>query len=480
MSEAADRTKLEESISRAQGTIYRYFSDVQSPAQSGTKTADSLDNKTDTKSLLGTLIRVSTKMEQKLENIASILMKQYTLEDSASRNKRESQLERDMKVTRVDPSSDSSSNKEKDGGSSFGGLAANLTAAVAAAITAGFALWMGADNEQVKNAKRAMKDFGQISQGDFSSVAGTSDPKSEVAKKATADSKTGQRELLNSLEGLANKGLGALNAIAPDIVPERLRSANPVKLQEKYANIAAKDPEFAAEMDRVAKKYNVNRNDLYGVMDHESAGTFSPGVKNKTSGATGLIQFMPNTAKELGTTTSELAKMTRAEQMKYVDKYFKGHGLGKVNSPTLDDLYMTVFTPAAVGKSADTILYDKNSKKRNAKGLNAYDQNSGMDTRTGNNDGLIQVREVTQAVRSTMNRAGQFVEGTDTAQLSTVVTPPKIVTPPSNVASQTDGGIMVVGGGSSAQPATVSQFLSIPDPGSGSSDDYRTHFTIRP
>ena len=55
---------------------------------------------------------------------------------------------------------------------------------------------------------------------------------------------------------------------------------------------------------------------MYAVMSFETGGSFSPGQKNQAgSGATGLIQFMPNTAKGLGTTTEELSKMNRAQQI---------------------------------------------------------------------------------------------------------------------------------------------------------------------
>ena len=47
---------------------------------------------------------------------------------------------------------------------------------------------------------------------------------------------------------------------------------------------------------------------LMSCMAFESGETFSPSVRNAAgSGATGLIQFMPSTAKDLGTSTTELA-----------------------------------------------------------------------------------------------------------------------------------------------------------------------------
>src|SRR5215203_1006885 len=65
---------------------------------------------------------------------------------------------------------------------------------------------------------------------------------------------------------------------------------------------------------------------LMACMAWESGRSFDPGKKNLAgSGATGLIQFMPSTAKALGTTVAKLAAMSPVEQLNYVWKYFKGY-----------------------------------------------------------------------------------------------------------------------------------------------------------
>lgn len=86
---------------------------------------------------------------------------------------------------------------------------------------------------------------------------------------------------------------------------------------------------------------------LANLINFESAGQFSSSVQNPTSGATGLIQFMPATAEGMGTTTSALASLTAVAQMEWVEEYlnmWKSRGFG---NPT--DLYMAVFYPAAMG-----------------------------------------------------------------------------------------------------------------------------------
>ncbi len=69
--------------------------------------------------------------------------------------------------------------------------------------------------------------------------------------------------------------------------------------------------------------------------------------------ATGLIQFMPDTAIRLGTTNKALYSMNAIDQLHYVYKYFKPW-TGKMKS--YFDLYLVTFFPAAIGKPDDYVL----------------------------------------------------------------------------------------------------------------------------
>lgn len=103
----------------------------------------------------------------------------------------------------------------------------------------------------------------------------------------------------------------------------------------------------------------------------ESGETFSPSIKNGAgSGATGLIQFMPKTAEELGTSAEALAKMTAEDQLNYVYKYFRPY---KSRLATLSDLYMAILWPAAIGKPEDFTLWSQASRPT------TYRQNAGLD-----------------------------------------------------------------------------------------------------
>lgn len=118
--------------------------------------------------------------------------------------------------------------------------------------------------------------------------------------------------------------------------------------------------ENVKKLGLVASKYGFPPQWLANLINFESAGTFNPAVKNPSTGATGLIQFMPSFFD-----TNKLRKMSVSEQIDEVDKYLYNFfyrtktGLRvfdrtkkKVKSNfTQTDLFMIIFYPASVGKS---------------------------------------------------------------------------------------------------------------------------------
>lgn len=130
------------------------------------------------------------------------------------------------------------------------------------------------------------------------------------------------------------------------------------------------EPGFLAKVEETANYFGFNPDYLLAVMHFETGGTFSPSQENIAgSGAVGLIQFMPDTAKELGTTAEELSKMSQVEQMDYVKKHFEKNGGKKAR--TLADVYMAVLYPKAVGEKETYVLFTSPST--------AYTQNKGLD-----------------------------------------------------------------------------------------------------
>lgn len=87
------------------------------------------------------------------------------------------------------------------------------------------------------------------------------------------------------------------------------------------------DDSKANSILRVANNLGINPNDLAHIISFETGGSFDPKARNPKSSATGLIQFMAQTAKGLGTSTQALYNMSFDEQMNYVEKYLRQRGI---------------------------------------------------------------------------------------------------------------------------------------------------------
>lgn len=126
---------------------------------------------------------------------------------------------------------------------------------------------------------------------------------------------------------------------------------------------------------------------LMSCIAFETGGTFSPSIKNAAgSGAIGLIQFMPKTAKALGTTSEKLEKMSAIEQLDYVKKYLNSY---RSRLKKLEDVYMAILYPAAIGKPLTRTLFEDGNK--------TYTQNKGFDA---NKDKKISLKEISSKVRA--------------------------------------------------------------------------------
>lgn len=137
-------------------------------------------------------------------------------------------------------------------------------------------------------------------------------------------------------------------------------------------------PVFKARILWTADALGCDPNDLMACIAWESGETFSADIKNAAgSGATGLIQFMPSTARALGTTTAKLAQMTPEDQIRYVYEYFRPYA-GRLHN--LGDVYMAILWPKGVGKPDHYVLFSR------SKTPTTFRQNAGLD---GNHDGAV-------------------------------------------------------------------------------------------
>lgn len=135
------------------------------------------------------------------------------------------------------------------------------------------------------------------------------------------------------------------------------------------------DSEFQARLSQLLEKYpGLDKTQLYKIIDGESG--FNPRARNASSLATGLFQFIPSTAAELGYSVDQIRGMSPAEQLDVYDAYLErwdyvGGDLGIIQA-----------APGLYGKPLDTEVYRR--------GTRAWDLNPGW----RGPDGRITIRSI--------------------------------------------------------------------------------------
>lgn len=139
---------------------------------------------------------------------------------------------------------------------------------------------------------------------------------------------------------------------------------------------------FENKVRKIAHELEVPPEWIMAVIYSESR--FDASAMNlKGSGAVGLIQFMPATAHELKTSTSDLSKYSAIEQLDYVKLYLEKIKLKYGNFESLTELYLAILFPKALEGDNCFMLYGKPSI--------SYKQNSGLDE---NKDGIVTVSDI--------------------------------------------------------------------------------------
>ena len=158
-------------------------------------------------------------------------------------------------------------------------------------------------------------------------------------------------------------------------------------LEEASIHISNTDA-FEKKVRQVSARLGIPPEWLMSVMYSESK--FDPSALNhKGSGATGLIQFMVPTVKDLnarmGTELymSDIRNMPAVAQLDLVYEYLRNvqEKYGGYNS--LTELYLAILYPKAVGQDYCYTLYGRPSKR--------YSQNSGLDE---NRDGRVTISDI--------------------------------------------------------------------------------------
>lgn len=152
--------------------------------------------------------------------------------------------------------------------------------------------------------------------------------------------------------------------------------------------LRAAGPAFHREFAAVCDRLQIDADAIAALISHESA--FNGQAFNKLGGASGIMQWMPATAKWLGTTTEAIRAMSALEQLKLVEKTFKGWA-GKLSAR---DVPMVGFGASFIGKPDSHVAY--------AKGQKGYDWNTGLDI---NRDGKLTLGEVRDHVLAVLGPA---------------------------------------------------------------------------
>lgn len=153
-------------------------------------------------------------------------------------------------------------------------------------------------------------------------------------------------------------------------------------LSDKAALYVQDIPTFEAKVKEVSLKLEIPPEWLMSVMYSESR--FDAAAVNfKGSGAVGLIQFMPATSVELGTSAAHIQRLTHVGQLEYVFQYLNNIKTKYGKFDSLTKLYLAILYPKAIKEDACFVLYAKPSIM--------YKQNSGLDE---NKDGVVTVTDI--------------------------------------------------------------------------------------
>jgi Transglycosylase SLT domain len=149
--------------------------------------------------------------------------------------------------------------------------------------------------------------------------------------------------------------------------------AKHVRSRQNLIKILRDQPNFWTELQAIAKRLDTEPAWLLNVMACESL--FNPKARNGLPGQTaaGLLQFIESTARDMGTTTQAIRRMSPVEQLRLVEKYLTPFR-GRLNS--LADVYLAVFRGFIIeGGDARVVAPLDNSNKE----LRIYSLNRWLD-----------------------------------------------------------------------------------------------------
>ncbi len=144
--------------------------------------------------------------------------------------------------------------------------------------------------------------------------------------------------------------------------------------------------EFVDKLWVMCRDNKWNADAIVSVMQHESG--LNPAAKNPAKGqsASGLLQIIESTAKELGTSTADILNMSAVQQLEVVEKYYKLY-FSRLSVPKTRVGYYTLNWGIGIVDKLDYVLASKSDPKTSK----LYDLNSALDS---NHDGRITVGDL--------------------------------------------------------------------------------------
>lgn len=134
-----------------------------------------------------------------------------------------------------------------------------------------------------------------------------------------------------------------------------------LRSRQNLIRILRDHPSFWIELQAIARRLKTEPAWLLNVMASESL--FDHTASNSLLGqtATGLLQFIESTAKNMGTTTEAISRMSPVEQLLLVERYLIPFR-GRLNS--LADVYLAVFRGFIVKGGDATVIAPIDSSNR--------------------------------------------------------------------------------------------------------------------
>lgn len=188
----------------------------------------------------------------------------------------------------------------------------------------------------------------------------------------TVDQKIGPETVAALNKVIADRQLHLAHS---DIDPHAKRVLDKANANDNGEKVTANniadihDETFREKLIKVADNLRIAPAALWKVIKFESHGNPTQvNTSKKTTNATGLIQFTPDTANGMGYTVGDIKKMSAVDQLDLVYQFYKGIKPGS----TAEQLYLKTILPAFAYKDNDFVVGKQGAKKEFLPGVKKW------------------------------------------------------------------------------------------------------------